>query len=235
MSIEDELGSRRQQIVSLVLRHGAMTVAELAESLGVAKTSLRPQLDRLVLQGWLDRDQRRQGPGRPADVFTASERSREQFAQVTVAEFARSLLAEMVETESHAKVSSVMDGVGRRLTEILRPIVGDGPPAERVRRLQQFLDERGILTDVDENRQTTTLNIHTCPYVGLACAHPQVCEMHRQAVAEILGGKIIRHNCRHDGHPCCDFKVDVADSNGAASKRRGGTGGTRKTNSAAKK
>ena len=97
MPIEDESGSRRQQIVTLLMSQGPMTIAELADAMGVAKTSLRPQVDRLLLQGWLDRDRRRQGPGRPADVFSASDQSRRHSAQQTMGELARLFLEEMDE------------------------------------------------------------------------------------------------------------------------------------------
>ena len=147
MLIEDGSGSRQQQIVALLLRQGPMTIADLADAMGMAKTSLRPQIDRLVLQGWLDRDRRRQGPGRPADVFSASDRNRQHSAQQTMGEFARLLFQEMADTETRSKVTSVVDGVGRRVTRLLRPIVGDGPPSERVRRLSKYLRKRGILND----------------------------------------------------------------------------------------
>ncbi len=215
MPIEDESGSRQQQIVAFVLRQGPMTLAELAEALGVAKTSLRPQVDRLVLQGWLDRERRRQGPGRPADVFSASDQSRQHSAQETIGELARLLLEEMADTETRSKMASVLNGVGRRVASLLRPIIGDGSPSERVRRLSEYLSQHGILNDTYESRQKVTLNIHTCPYVGLAGEHQQVCAMHRRSLAELLGAETTEHQCRHEGHPCCEFGVRVGTSKSA--------------------
>lgn len=212
MPILDESGSRQQQIVALLLRQGPMTIAELAESMGVAKTSLRPQLDRLVLQGWLKRERRRQGPGRPADVFSASDHSREHSAQQTMGELARLLLEEVAETETRSKVTSLVDGVGRRVARLLRPIVGDGPPSERIRRLSDYLSESGILNDLNESKQNVTLSIHTCPYIGLAGEHSQICAMHRRILAEILGAETTDHQCRHDGQPCCKVTVSVGSS-----------------------
>ena len=227
MLIEDGSGSRQQQIVALLLRQGPMTIADLADAMGMAKTSLRPQIDRLVLQGWLDRDRRRQGPGRPADVFSASDRNRQHSAQQTMGEFARLLFQEMADTETRSKVTSVVDGVGRRVTRLLRPIIGDGPPSDRVRRLSEYLSKRGILNDTHESKQAVTLNIHTCPYVGLASEHRQICAMHRRTLAELLGAKTADHRCRHEGHPCCEFGVSVRSSkpaSGAGRKRWRSTG-----------
>ena len=230
MPIEDESGSRRQQIVALLVCQGPMTIAELADAMGVAKTSLRPQVDRLLLQGWLDRDRRRQGPGRPADVFSASNRSRRHFAQQTMGELARLIFEEMADTETPAKVTSVVEGVGRRVIRLLRPIIGDGPPSERAGRLSEHLNERGILSDIHESKQAVTLSIHTCPYVGLAGEHRQICAMHRRTLAELLGGETSSHRCRHDGHPCCEFGVSVGSSKPAS-----GTGRKRRLSTGAKK
>jgi len=225
--IEDESGSRQQQIVALLLRQGHMTIADLAEAMGVAKTSLRPQLDRLVLQGWLNRERRRQGPGRPADVFSASDKSRQHSAQQTMGELARLLLEEMADTETRSKVTSVVDGVGRRVAHLLRPIVGDGPPSERIRRLSEYLNEHGIVNDTHESRHAVTLDIHTCPYVGLAGEHRQICAMHRRILAELLGAETTDHRCRHEGHPCCEFGVRIGSSkppSGSGRKHRRSTG-----------
>lgn len=216
----DESGTRQEQIIATILRHGPMTIASLAEALDVAKTSLRPQLDRLALQGWLDRGCRRQGPGRPADVFSASDQSRRRAAQDTTGEFARFLLEEMADTETRSRLTSVVKGVGRRVTHLVRPILGEGPPAERLRRLSEYLSERGILNDVSCSGQTVTLSIHTCPYAGLAGDYRQICAMHRETLAELLGAEASEHRCRHDGHPCCDFKVTVAASKPAGRGQR---------------
>ncbi len=213
---EDEAGSRQQQIIATLLRHGPMTIADLADALGVAKTSLRPQVDRLVLQGWLDRGRRRQGPGRPADIFSVSARSRQHSARQTMGELARLFLEEMAATETRSKVTSVVDGVGRRVTRLLRPIIGEGSPSERLRRLSEYLSESGILNDTSHSRRTVTLTIHTCPYVGLAGEYQQICAMHRQTLAELLGGETSSYRCRHEGHPYCELQVSVASSKSAS-------------------
>lgn len=217
---DEEPGSRQQQIIKLLLRDGPLTMADLAERLGMGKTSLRPQVDRLVLQGWLDRSRRRQGPGRPADVFAVSDRSRQRFAHPTMDEFARLLLEEITAREARPKVKSIMDGVGQRLVDVLRPVVGEGPPAERVRRLAAYLTERGILSDSGDSKKDVTLTIHACPYAGAAGAHRELCAMHARAVGELLGGKAHTHQWRHDGEPCCEFRVAL--KSGKSSTDTGG-------------
>ncbi len=217
----DDLGPRRRQIAELLLRRGTMTIAELADALGVAKTSVRPQVDRLVLEGWLDRARRRQGPGRPADIFSASDRARQHLAEPTTGEFARLLLEEVADSETRAKVRAILDGVGLRTMGLLRPIIGEGPVADRVRRLSEFLEGRGILTDASHSKQMVTLRFHTCPYFGLADEYRQVCAMHRKTLAELLGGEASAHCCRLDGQPRCEFKVNIAPSvPSPAGKRR---------------
>jgi predicted ArsR family transcriptional regulator len=227
--LDDELGSRQQQIIGLLLREGPLTMADLADQLGMGKTSLRPQVDRLVLQGWLDRAQRRQGPGRPADVFSVSDRSRERFAHPTMDEFARLLLEEITAREAKPKVKSIMDGVGQRLVEVLRPVVGEGPPAERARRLAAYLTERGILSESGDSRKDVTLTIHACPYAGAAGAHRELCAMHARAVGALLGGKAHTHQWRHDGEPCCEFRVALKP--GKSSSDAGGRSRTRRAKS----
>jgi DNA-binding PadR family transcriptional regulator len=58
-----------------------MTIAQLVEETGMAKTSVRQRLRQLVWEGWLSKEKRRNGRGRPADVFSLTERCRQRFAQ----------------------------------------------------------------------------------------------------------------------------------------------------------
>ena len=215
----DEPESRQRQIIALLAHNGPMTIAELAEVLGLAKTSLRPPLERMVLQGWLDRQRRRQGPGRPADVFSVSPGSQKRFAQETMDEFARLLLEEMVDTEARSKVKSVIAGAGRRLTRLLRPDVGDGPPSERLHRLSEALTKRGILNDISQSRQKATLSIYTCPYAGLSEEYHEICAMHHKIIAGLLGGEACTHRNRREGYPCCQFNVATTSSRSATGRR----------------
>ena len=68
MRPELQPGSRQWDIVELLARQGPMTVAEMGDAMGLAKTSMRQHIERLDWGGWVDRTRRPHGPGRPTDA-----------------------------------------------------------------------------------------------------------------------------------------------------------------------
>lgn len=203
-----EPGSRQLEIIDLVARHGPMTLVQMSSKIGLATTSMRQQIGRLVSEGWLGRTRRHGKPGRPADVFALSDQSRRLFARQTD-EFARSLLQEIAETEGRSKLRAVIKAIGRRMTAQWRPRIGEGTQKERVDRLAKLLSEAGALNDVTRSKRGVMLTIHTCPYHGLSESQGAICEMERDMVSRLVGAKTRLKQSMSDGHARCELEVAV--------------------------
>lgn len=183
-----------------------MTIADMVRAVGLAKTSMRQQVERLVLEGWLVRERRCRGPGRPVDVFSISDQSRRLFAQQQIDVFAKLLLEEVADTARPSKLRSVLRGVGRRMVRRLGPLVGEGPPRERVQRLAELLCERGILSGASFSERLVTLHVYTCPYHGLASEHREICEMDCETMGRLVGSPMRLDRCMLDGDSHCEFQ-----------------------------
>ena len=201
-------GPRGWEIVLLAARTGPITLADAARALDLAKSSVRQHLDRLVAQGWLDRGRKHGKPGRPVDVFSLSDKGRQLFTQRTDV-FLHALLEEVVSADGEAKLRALVVGVGQRLFQRLRPLIGGGPPQERLRRLAALLSDAGALNDVVASDDAVTLKIHTCPYHGLINARRLICEMERGVIGELIGAETQLRHCMADGQPRCELDVTV--------------------------
>jgi predicted ArsR family transcriptional regulator len=201
-------GTRQWEILDRAARLGPMTLAQIAEDVGLARTSVQQQVARLVSEGWLDRTRRHGKPGRPADVFALSEQGRRLFAQQT-GSLAQHLLEEIAQTEGEPKLRALLKGVGRRTIRRLGPQVGTGTPQERAQRLADTLNEEGVLSDVTRSARGLTLTIHTCPYHGLSQEHGVLCAMDRETVSRLVGARARVHRRIADGHPRCEFELAV--------------------------
>ncbi len=198
--------SRSWQILDLVGRQGEMTVAEMVTELGITTTAVRQQLNRLMAEGWLAREKRCSGPGRPADIFSLSDRAKRLFAQ-QVDEFGSLLLEEVFKSLDRSKLRSILEGVGRRMTSELRSVVGEGRPEEVMERLADAFEERGILSHSSDDKKGASLKVFTCPYHGIAIEHREICDMHREVISLLVGRHTSLENCMLDGHQCCEFAV----------------------------
>ena len=201
-------GTRQWDIVVLVARRSPITLAEIADEMGLARTSTQQQVSRLVSEGWLDRTARHGKPGRPVDDFSLSRQSRCLFAQCA-GDFARDLLEEIADTEGESKVRSLVKGVGRRMTRKLSLCVGRGTPKERLHRLAELLSGNGALNDVTRSEQGFTLTVHTCPYHGLSEEHSAFCDMHREMISRVVGAKVRAGRRIADGHPRCEVELAI--------------------------
>ena len=190
-----------------------MTVAEMGDAMGLAKTSMRQHIERLDWGGWVDRTRRPHGPGRPTDVFSLSDQGRGLFSRQSD-EFAGMLLEEIAEQEGPARLRTMVQGVGRRLIRKLGPRVTGTTMGERLDRLVELLGERGVVSDVARSDGGATLKIHTCLYHGLVDEHPELCEMERSTVSQLLGTETRLSRCIRDGEERCELQMMVPDETG---------------------
>ncbi|MCK4872070.1 MAG: MarR family transcriptional regulator [Phycisphaerales bacterium] len=202
------LGSRQWDLLTLVARHGSMTVTQMIEETGLARTSLRQQVDRLMGEGWLDRDRRHGQRGRPADVFSLSSQSRHLMAQQT-GELAHALVEEIAHQDGESKLKSIVDGIGQRMLGSLRSVVGEGPPADRIQWLADWFAERGALSSVTRTDDSVTLTMHICPFHSVSGGRRVICEMECDLVRELVGAETQLRCCMHDGGTRCGFEVQL--------------------------
>jgi predicted ArsR family transcriptional regulator len=186
-----------------------MTLSEMTEITGLARTSMRQRVDRLVAEGLMDRKRRRGKPGRPVDVFTLSGQGRRLFTQHAY-QFAQALLEEIAHKDGEAKLRAMVDGVGRRMVDELRSRVGYGSPLERVQKLAEWFSEIGAINDVHESDTSVTVKIHTCPFDGLAGDRRILCEMERDVVRELIGAETHLNCCRPEGQTRCELQVALS-------------------------
>lgn len=203
-----ERSSPAWRIISLVARHRETTIAELVSELGVTTTAVRLQVNRLHARGWLLRSKRREGPGRPADVYSLSDEGRKLFAR-NVDVFARLLMEELTEIDGPDKLNAVLARVQRRIGDAIEERLEGDAPGERVERLAELLRQEGTLADATRAEGEVRLSVFTCPYHGVVEDAPQLCEMERDTISRLTGGNVELGRRLVDGQHCCEFKVSL--------------------------
>lgn len=196
--------SPTHRIIEALLRRGPLTVADLARELGVTATAVRQHVNHLADEGWLVRTRRSLGPGRPAGLFTVSERTRRLFG-ASGPDLSRLLMQEIAELDGEDKARVILERVNQRMARAARPAVGGGPPPDRVRRLAAFLSHEGILAESDSVSHGERLAVFTCPYASIVDEHRELCEMERATFGELTESPVKQQHCMLDGHAACEF------------------------------
>jgi predicted ArsR family transcriptional regulator len=203
----------REVVVQLILERGPMTVAELAEHIGISTAAVRRHLDTLAAEGRvISREQRSQGSpgrGRPAREFALTEAARESFPQA-YDDLAASALRFMAEHGGPEAVQAFVENRAKALEERVRiRLDGATTQEEKIAALAEALSEQGYAASAHRLASGEQLCQHHCPVAHVAAQFPQLCEAETQALSRALGTHVQRLATIARGDGMCTTHVPL--------------------------
>ncbi len=181
----------RRRITEILRENGSATVAELADRLGMAPVSVRHHLDILVGEDLVELNglRRRDGAGRPSQVYGLTENAYKLFPQ------RHDMLAEHLLSELKAALpEAVVRGVLQRVAE---RTVREAPMPDSNQTVEERLDQiASFLTNQGYDARWVSCNDHyemhacNCPYAGVSDRHPEICLMDQALMQQLLPGTI---------------------------------------------
>ena len=202
------LEGTRGRIVAL-LRRGARTVEELAQSVELTDNAVRSQLTSLERDGLVRQDGVRRGPGagKPAVLYELHPDAEALFS-AAYPPVLTALLDAIVEELPRARTDALLRSVGQRLA------AGAGGEArgslkERVRTAAGILTALGGEVDVVVEKGVQTIRGHGCPLSAAVSRRPETCRAIESLLSEVVGASV-RECCDHGERPRCCFKVESA-------------------------
>ena len=194
-------------ILRLLQRRGPQSIKELEAQLGVSTNAVREQIQHLLGAGLIDMDKVRRGAGRPAHVYSLSDKAQKLFSHAYEAVL-KLLLEELTKTDGPDRAQSLLNVVGERLADDFTGGVRSCDLREQVDNVVTALGERGIPMAVLEHEDVVALQEWSCPYYSLARDHRGVCEMEQHMLERALGARVTIAQRMIDGHVGCKFLVE---------------------------
>jgi predicted ArsR family transcriptional regulator len=195
----------------MLLEHGPVTVAQIADALELSCAAVRRHLDALLADGQASyRSAPRRGPrarGRPAKVFFLTDAGRARFEH-TYDDLAVDALRFLSERDGEQAVRSfaerrVMDLVARHRTTV----VAAADPVSRAQLLAVALSSEGYAASAEHVGAGAQLCQHHCPVSHVAAEFPQLCEAETAAFADLLGVHVQRLATIARGDAVCTTHV----------------------------
>lgn len=214
MSLETyaKKGTPISKILEHLQRNGSTTIKELERLLGITTTAVRQHLGTLQAEGYVERREVNTGVGRPHHAYIITDKAHEIFA-CHCDELALTLLEEVFTLEGKETATYLLERVSSRLADKYARSVHSMVAQERVEELADALNQRGVLTDVDQEDKQVVLKTYNCPFHDLAQEHHEVCEMDQNMMQKVIRTNVNLMSRIMDGHPCCSFVVSTeADS-----------------------
>ena len=201
--------SSDRPLLDLIRRQGPITIAAMAEALGVTPTAVRVRLARLVDAGMVERRLEAGGRGRPRHAYLVTAEAHRSLGQ-NYADLALALWDELMHAVEDRKLRRVLFGrVTEKLAEQYRSEVRGDEWQGRMVELGSVLLDRGVEVEVTDASAGALpiLRQHSCPYHALAEVDRAVCALERKMFEKVLGRSLRLSRCRLDGHRSCDFEA----------------------------
>ena len=197
------VGETRARLLRLV-RRAALSIAELAEALGISENAVRTHIasaerDGLVRQAGIQRST----GGKPARIYELTPGAEELFPKAYALIFAELVRTLREEDGDRATVERLRE-VGRRLA------VHAGPPqkegAASVAAAAALLESIGGSVEVVEDAGGWRIMADGCPLSGVVTEDPDVCALAESLVAEVTGRPVLEC-CEKSDRPRCEFRI----------------------------
>lgn len=203
----------RDQVMSVLLKHGPVSAADIGETLGISAAGVRRHLDKLVEDGLAETCAPRAvageeaSRGRPAKHFCLTPAGREHFGSSY-----DTLALEAVDLIGHLGGEEAVRELARaRAAKIFGGVETDPDDVDRAaRRVAAALEAHGYEASVHRTRTGIQICQHHCPVSAVATAHPELCEAEHEAIAELIGRHIQPLALIADGHGICTTNIPLA-------------------------
>ena len=198
------LDSSRGRIVTL-LRHGGLTVDDIASELVLTPNAVRAQMTAMERDGVVRRAGRRPGTTRPSHVFELTPEV-EQLLSEAYVPFLTQLVRLFADALPATEVDTVMRNVGKGLANELP--LGKQPAGTlqaRVSAASDLLNKHlGAVTRVEANGGYVIRGV-ACPLAALTGKHPAVCLAIESLLIELTGA-VVHECCDRSERPRCCFQ-----------------------------
>lgn len=136
----------REAALTLMLRQGELTAAQLADSLGVSVQVMRRHLRSLEEEGLVEASPTTEGPGRPSNRWRLTAAGRRQFPNGSE-HFALGLLSSMATSLPTEMVDQLLQRQASEKAADYRRLIGEGTLQERLERLVDLRRREGYVAE----------------------------------------------------------------------------------------
>jgi len=195
----------RDGVLSLLLRLGEATAADLAEALGVSVQVTRRHLRGLEAEGFVEASPSPEGPGRPSNHWRLTDAGHGRFHDGSET-FALGLLHSIASSMPSDAIEGLLQSQADQKAADYRSRIGLGPLKERLERLVELRRVEGYVAELrpDPEGDAWLINEYHCSVMRIAEEFPVVCDQELQLIRRTFPDCHIEriHWRLEEGHSC---------------------------------
>jgi len=201
-----EFSPTRQEILSILKRQEATTIAELSALVGIAPTGVRQHLAHLERQDYVASTSVRQKQGRPVTIYRLTDKADELFPAGYRSLLDR-VLGKVEGLYGGEAVKLILSSIMDDLLEVYAGQMETADLGEKVQRLADLRSEEGYMCCCREEEDGFVLLEQHCPILDVAKDHRQICQLELELFGKLLGAKVEREQHILEGEAQCVYRV----------------------------
>ena len=200
--VERLIGETQVRILGL-LRRSRQTITSLAEALGLTDNAVRTHIaalhrDGIVAQVGTERDT----GGKPARLYGLTPEGEELFPKA-YALVLGTLVEEIIRSQGRARAIELLRSVG---AQAAAAAPRGAHPKRRMEAAAQAFRDLGADAEVERAGKGWRLQAYGCPLSAVTAGHPELCELGKALVQEVVG-EPVTECCQRGDHPRCAFEI----------------------------
>lgn len=202
--LERLTGETQARLLGL-LRRSPQTITSLASALGLTDNAVRLHVAALRRDGIIaDVGTQRDTGGKPARLYGLTREGEELFPKAYAFVLGR-LVEEIVRTQGRARAVELLRAVGAHAA------AGAGArtaanPQQRLEAAAGVFRTLGSDAHVDQTTDGWRVQAHGCPLSAVTAGHPEMCELGKALVEEVVGAPVTEC-CERGARPRCSFTI----------------------------
>lgn len=201
----------KKEILDLFKRKGPLSIDQVTEHTGLAKTTLREHMLQLERDLYIARSYKRTGRGRPVLVYALTEQGQQLYPS-SEPDVLQELLLYLKHNNQEPLIASFFREFWYKRLEKARGFMNqanENEPESRLAALRAMLEQEGFMPEVTNNPETGELIIRecNCPYSELLSVSRLPCQLEEQFYQKLFGSNVQRTSYIADGEPSCTYVI----------------------------
>ena len=196
------------RIVDKLAGQPPQTITELMTGLQVTRTAITEQLDELVGQGVVHRTpEPRNSRGRPKYRYSLTKKATSRLYPGNQGAVMYSVWRSIWEIGGEELRAKVIDQAAELQKEIFKDQIKGKTPVERFLEVLTVTASDGKIRVQHNPDGSCDVWRRICEVDCLDDDEFRLCDMHVAFLEKVTGGKVLQVESRHDGAPCCRFRL----------------------------
>ena len=203
--------STRMEVLEHLRRKGQASAESIAADLAVTPNAVRQHLTNLERDGFVVSHPERGARGRPALLFSLTERADSVFPK-RYGQLATMVLQEVRDMGGEEALDAIFARMAARHARAIEHDLDGLAFDQKLNRVVAWIGRAGTLAEQTPTEEGVKVTIHNCPFRNTALKFPQVCTITPHLFSQLLGTAVSQSESIHRRDPYCSFVVQRPDS-----------------------